>query len=75
MYSVTADEAKSRLDELLTAALQGEAVFMSQDSDHIVQLVPITHTKRSRLAGSGKGTFTMSDDFDAPLADFAGYMP
>ena len=75
MYYVTADEAKSRLGKLLTAALQGEAVFISQDSDHSVQLVPITHTKRNRVAGSGKGTFTMRDDFDAPLDDFATYMP
>jgi antitoxin (DNA-binding transcriptional repressor) of toxin-antitoxin stability system len=74
MYHVTPDEAKTRLDELLKAALQGETVFICQDSNHSVQLVPVTHTSGERVAGSGKGTFTMSDDFDAPLADFAEYM-
>ncbi len=74
MYQVTPDEAKAQLDDLIKAALQGEAVFIAQDSEHTVQLVPITHVKRDRVAGSGKGTFTISEDFDAPLPDFADYL-
>jgi len=74
MYQVTPDEAKAQLDDLIIAALAGEAVFITQDAEHKVQLVPITHTHRNRIAGAGKGTFTMSDDFDAPLPDFEEYM-
>ncbi len=35
-----------------------------------------TKTKKNqpRKAGSAKGKFTMADDFDAPLEDFAEYM-
>lgn len=74
MYQVTPDETKAHLEDLIKAPLQGETVFIAQDTEHKVQLIPITHTKRNRVAGSGKGTFTMSDDFDAPLPDFAEYM-
>lgn len=73
MYQVTPDEAKDQLNDLINAALRGETVLIAQDSEHKVQLVPITHPKRNRVAGSGKGTFTMSDDFDAPLPDFEEY--
>jgi hypothetical protein len=34
--------------------------------------VPTPH--RSRKAGSAEGKFTMADDFEAPLDDFAEYM-
>lgn len=77
MYQVTPDEAKAQLNDLIQAALAGEAVFITQDAEHKVQLVPvtpITQTKRDRVAGTGKGTFTMSEDFDAPLPDFEEYM-
>ena len=74
MYQVTPDEAKARLDDLIKAAFDGEAVFITQDAEHKVQLVPITQTTGDRVAGSGKGTFTISDDFDAPLPDFEEYM-
>ncbi|MGO8947169.1 MAG: type II toxin-antitoxin system Phd/YefM family antitoxin [Ktedonobacterales bacterium] len=74
MYQMTPDEAKEHLDDLIKAALAGEMVFIAQDAEHTVQLVPITHTTHDRVAGSGKGTFTMRDDFDAPLPDFEEYM-
>jgi len=74
MYQVTSDEAKAHLDDLIKAALDGETVVITQDGEHKVQLVPITPATRDRVAGSGKGTFTISDDFDAPLPDFEEYM-
>ncbi len=55
MYQVTPDEAKEHLDDLIKAALTGEMVFIAQDAEHTVQLVPITHTTHDRVAGSGKG--------------------
>jgi hypothetical protein len=30
--------------------------------------------RKKRKAGSAKGMFTMADDFEAPLEDFAEYM-
>ncbi|WIG60281.1 MAG: hypothetical protein OJF49_003029 [Ktedonobacterales bacterium] len=74
VHQVTPDEAKDQLNDLINAALRGETVLIAQDSEHKVQLVPIIHMQRNRAAGSGKGIFTMSDNFDAPLPDFEEYL-
>jgi antitoxin (DNA-binding transcriptional repressor) of toxin-antitoxin stability system len=74
MYQVTADEAKSRLDELLAAALRGEQVVIAADATHSVQLVPTPIARKRRKAGSAKGLISVAEDFDAPLADFEEYM-
>lgn len=58
MYHVTPDEAKAYLGDLIKAALDGETVFITQDPEHTVQLMPITQTTGDRVAGSGKGTCT-----------------
>ncbi|MGO8947115.1 MAG: type II toxin-antitoxin system Phd/YefM family antitoxin [Ktedonobacterales bacterium] len=73
MQQVTPEEAGAYLRDLIKAALEGETVIITQDAEHQVQLVPITRSTHDRVAGSGKGTFTMSDDFDAPLPDFEEY--
>ncbi len=70
MYQVTPDEAKSRLLDLIDAALHGETVLIVEDDKHIVQLVAVSHAKRQRKAGSAKGTVQMSSDFEAPLPEF-----
>ncbi|MGZ3665382.1 MAG: type II toxin-antitoxin system Phd/YefM family antitoxin [Ktedonobacterales bacterium] len=74
MSQVTPDEAKSRLLELIEAALHGETVLIAEDETHVVQLVPVSRAKRQRKAGSAKGTIQMSPDFDAPLPEFEEYM-
>jgi antitoxin (DNA-binding transcriptional repressor) of toxin-antitoxin stability system len=73
MHLVTPEEAEDHLRDLIQAALEGETVIITQDAEHQVQLVPITRSTHDRVAGSGKGTFTMSDDFDAPLPEFEEY--
>ena len=77
MYQINADEAKSRLPDLIEAALRGETVYIAEDDQHVVQLVPVVmpgspSTGRPTF-GSARGTVVMSDDFDAPLADFDAY--
>ena len=74
MYHVSSAEAKAHLDDLIKAALEGETVLITQDGEHQVQLVPVAQIPHDRVAGSGKGTFTISKDFDAPLPDFEEYM-
>ena len=76
MAQVTPDEAKTRLPDLIAAALRGETVVIQQDEEHAVRLVPFTPVaqSRGRKAGSAKGTVIISDDFDAPLEDFEEYM-
>jgi antitoxin (DNA-binding transcriptional repressor) of toxin-antitoxin stability system len=75
LHQVTPEEAEAHLGELIKAALEGETVIITQDAKHQVQLVPIARNTHDRVAGSGKGTFTMSDDFDVPLPEFEEYEP
>jgi antitoxin (DNA-binding transcriptional repressor) of toxin-antitoxin stability system len=74
MQQVTLDEAKTRLDDLIDAALRGDTVSIMADEKRAVQLVPIVRGEHLRQFGSAKGLIQMSDDFDAPLEDFKEYM-
>jgi len=71
MQKVNVRDAQTHLFELLKAAIEGETVLIVGDDQKTVQLVPL---KERRKAGSAKGTFTMSEDFDEPLEDFREYM-
>jgi len=79
MIRTTSLEAKTRLDDLIDAALRGEDVLMTVSDEHgerVVRVVAISdeeHRQRRRKAGSAKGTVWMSDDFDEPLDDFKNY--
>jgi antitoxin (DNA-binding transcriptional repressor) of toxin-antitoxin stability system len=70
---VDLDEAKSRLPDLITAAINGEDIYIDTDDQRAVQLVPVVQPKR-RQFGSAKGLIWMAEDFDAPLEDFKDYM-
>ena len=74
-YQVKLDEAKARLHDLIEAAIRGEHVFILEDDQPVVQLVPVGPRKRQAKFGSARGLMTMADDFDAPLADFDPYAP
>ena len=73
MQQVTPDEAKTRLTELIAAALRGERVVIGEDDQHAVQLVPTSGASHPRCAGTARGMIVMSDDFDVPLTDFSSY--
>lgn len=75
MYQVSLNEAKTRLLDLIEAALKGENVFIFREDRQMVQLVPVEQPKRQPQFGSAKGLIVMANDFDAPLADFDAYMP
>ena len=74
MQQVTLDEAKTRLDDLIDAALQGDAVSIIADGERAVLLVPVSIRKQGGHFGSARGLIEMADDFDAPLEDFKEYM-
>jgi antitoxin (DNA-binding transcriptional repressor) of toxin-antitoxin stability system len=71
MHTVTIAEARKQLpgpiDEVRAG---GEVVILAEDVP-AARLVPIVR------AGYGclKGQMKMADDFDAPLDDFADYLP
>lgn len=74
MQQVHLEEASAHLAELIEAAVRGEVVLITTDTQQVIRLVPVTVTKPKRRFGSAKGLIHMSDDFDAPLEDFREYM-
>ncbi|NOT60453.1 MAG: DUF2281 domain-containing protein [Acidobacteria bacterium] len=75
MQTVTVIEALQQLPALVSAAARGEEVVITSEQHESVKLVPLASSPLPvRKAGSGKGTFFMADDFDAPLEDFKEYM-
>lgn len=75
MESYTVKSAQNRLNKLLADAHNGKTVVITAENGWGVQLVPTPiKAKKPRKAGSARGQIWMSDDFDDPLQDFAGYM-
>jgi len=81
---MTVEEASEKPPDLFEAALRGEEVLIiisDDDSERSVRLVVADnkviqrkHPWGTPKAGSAKGLFIMSDDFDEPLEDFEEYM-
>ena len=74
MQRINIEEAKTRLPDLIDAAVNGEEIFIAKDEQHLVRLVPVPRTISRPQFGSAKGLITMSEDFEEPLEDFAEYM-
>jgi antitoxin (DNA-binding transcriptional repressor) of toxin-antitoxin stability system len=74
-YQIKQSQLPKKFWHLIAAALRGEPVFIECDDKTLIQLIPLKQMLHPRKAGSAKGMVTMSDDFDAPLDDFAAHMP
>jgi antitoxin (DNA-binding transcriptional repressor) of toxin-antitoxin stability system len=72
MSTIEVAEAQVRLKDLIREASHGEDVVIEDEDGVAVRLVPVERQGIPRF-GSARGLFTMSDDFDAPLDDFAPY--
>lgn len=75
MTRVNLAEAKARLSELVDAALEGEEIVLSRRNVPVARLTPIRSRKNVPQFGLYKGRIWIAPDFDAPLDDFADYMP
>jgi prevent-host-death family protein len=83
MATVTIQEAQARLAELVEDLAPGDQVVITRDDRPVARLVgaapaelPATAVPRLRRLGTLEGTVTyIAPDFDAPLDDFAEYMP
>ncbi len=64
-------EAQSELLHLLDLANSGKEIILTQNNRPVAKLVSIISGRS--LFGSDKGKIVMSDDFDAPLAEFEEY--
>jgi len=72
MPTVTVADARDRLLELMHRAASGEDVVIDGEDDLAVRLVPVPRSGMPRF-GSARGLFTIGDDFEEPLEDFAPY--
>lgn len=75
MPHVDVDQAKSRLEELIDQASQGEEVIITRGDGAAFKLVPALSEEPRPRFGSAKGQVWMSEDFGAPLDDFEDYAP
>ena len=70
MQQINLTDATHHLPTLVDAALHGEAVFITNNGQDVVQLVPVSMPKPYPRFGSAKGLLVLAEDFDAPLEDF-----
>ena len=76
MPTVTIEEAKVHLDELIDRLQPGEEVIITRDQKPVARLTGAAAPARAqRKLGTMKGSVLyMVPDFDAPLDDFKEYM-
>ena len=73
MHTVTLDEAKKSLVDLVEEASNGGEIVILKGSEPAAKLVAVDTHPVQRRFGSARGKVTMSKDFDEPLADFTGH--
>lgn len=73
---VTIHEAKTHLSRLIQRALAGEDIVIARGDQPLVRLTVLPEAQPQRRLGGAAGVILhMDEDFDAPLNDFAEYMP
>lgn len=77
MTTITVDEAKDQLADLLAKAAEGEEVVIVRDDGSAFALVPsnIVSGKRRGFVGSLQGKIWLADDFDDIPEGFEEYTP
>ena len=75
MKTVTLDDAKTHLDEIILRLAPGEQLVIVQNGEPLAMLTRSRSKQWPCAAGSAKDTrHSMAPDFDAPLEDFREYM-
>jgi len=75
MNTMSVQEAKTQLAELIRRLTPGEEVVITENNQPVARLISATAQPQRKL-GTLKGTVTyMAADFDAPLDEFKEYMP
>ena len=74
MYEVSVEKTRStQLHDLIESVVGGEEVIFTQDDLPVAKLIAVSHGKPQPKFGSAKGLFSMTEDFNEPLADFDEY--
>lgn len=74
MSTITLEEAKAHLDELIARLQPGEEILITDQGRPLAQVKKVERTSWPCKAGSAAGKIRMTPDFDAPLEDFREYM-
>jgi antitoxin (DNA-binding transcriptional repressor) of toxin-antitoxin stability system len=75
MHKISVHDAEKQLRNLVDEAARGEEVVITRGDGAAFKLVPLSNRTPRPTFGSAKDEVWMSEDFDAPLDDFEGYMP
>lgn len=67
--TVDIQKAKTQLSKLLSLALKGNEVVITEHDKPRARIVPILPAAGKRTAGLHKGKITTSSDFDTPLPE------
>jgi len=76
MSSVSIEEARAKLSELIHELHPGDEVVITEGERPVARLLPATApATKARQLGTLRGTVKyVAPDFDAPLEDFKDYM-
>lgn len=74
MQQVTIAQAKTNLEGLIQAVLDGDDVVLMQHGEPVVQLIAAQPLQKRRSPGTAKGQITIAPDFDEPLEEFVEHM-
>jgi prevent-host-death family protein len=77
MPTVTIEEAKTTLSELIQRLTPGEEVVITDNDQPVARLVPAASASQPRKVpqlGTMRGTVLSMEHFDEPLEDFKEYM-
>ena len=69
LKNVNIRDASTHLQELVSSALQGDEVILSDAGRPLVRLVPVPIATEERIPGLNRGELWISDDFDEPLPE------
>lgn len=69
---VSVYEAKSKLSQMINAALEGEEVIITRNGEVTVKLTPVVR-KKADWIGMYEGRIVIHDDFDDPLEELEEY--
>ena len=73
MTSIAIDIAQKEFRGLIEDVILGGHVVITRDNTPVAEIIPVTNHRGTPSFGSAKGSIGLSDDFDAPLSDFAEY--
>lgn len=76
MTTVSIEEAKGKLLELIHALRPGDELVITENQKPVARLLPeAEHGRTPRRRGSARGKLTILSDDDDHLEDFKEYMP